>query len=77
MIYALSGLLSVKKDTFIVVDVAGIGFRVFLPARDRNRLPQVGEKVNFFCFSHVRQDGTDLYGFQTEQERTLFELLNS
>lgn len=77
MVYSLRGTLAAKKDGFVVVDVAGVGFRVFLSEENRKILPQPGEQVNLFCATHVKQDGIELYGFFQERELSLFELLNS
>ncbi len=77
MIYSLRGSLIAKKDEFAVINVSGIGFRVFLSERDRGSLPQLGAEVNFFCVANIKQDGINIYGFSDERELALFELLDS
>jgi len=77
MIYTVSGRLSVKKENFAVVDIAGVGMKLFLHRRGLDSLPPLGETVKFFSYLHVREDALELYGFQNEEELKLFELLNS
>lgn len=78
MIYSVSGQLILKKDGFIVIDAGGIGFKISVPLRALQNLPQLGEKIKVFCSFYNRQDGTpELYGFLNEAELYLFEKLNS
>ncbi len=75
MIYSLSGILSHKRQSFVVVDVTGVGYKVFVPARVYEALPEVGEQVFLFCHFTVREDAQDLYGFLREYDLSFFEKL--
>jgi len=75
MIYQLSGTLLGKRETFAIVDVAGVGYQVFLSATTIGLLPDVGAQVTLFTFHHVKEDGMSLYGFLNENELRFFELL--
>lgn len=77
MIASLEGTLSAKKEKFVVVDVAGVGYKVFVSNETNLTLPQEGGKVKLHTFLYVREDALELYGFATEEERALFELLNT
>ncbi|MBI2888743.1 MAG: Holliday junction branch migration protein RuvA [Candidatus Liptonbacteria bacterium] len=77
MIYTLEGILGLKTDRFAVVEVAGVGLRVNLHGQALGKLPRVGTKIKLFTHFHVREDAFDLYGFLTEEELDLFELLIS
>lgn len=77
MIYSISGKLIVKNSQFAVIEANGIGFKVFISIKDFRQLPKIGSRLKLFCYSHVRQDGLELYGFLTEEELKTFELLNS
>ena len=77
MIYSLKGQLTAVRENFAVVDVGGIGFKVFISFNAAQSLPQVGGNVNLFCYLHMRENGVELYGFSSEQELNLFEKLNS
>lgn len=75
MITHLRGALTGKRPELAVVDVHGVGYRVFIPLSTFANLPPVGEAVHFFTITYVREDTFLLYGFLTEEERALFNLL--
>lgn len=77
MIYSISGKLTEKREKYIVVDVMGIGFRVYVSENQTSRLPSVGDPIKLFSYLHVREDALELYGFLTESEVNFFEQLNS
>jgi len=77
MINYLTGTLSRKSPTEIVVDVGGVGFAVSIPLSTYERLPDVGSPVQILTHLHVREDAMQLFGFATEGERELFRLLIS
>lgn len=73
----IKGQLSSKNPTQVVVDVGGVGYRLNVPVSTFERLPDVGNEAKLFTHLHVREDALRLYGFATEGERALFEMLNS
>ena len=75
VIYSLNGNLIAKKDGFVVVEVAGLGHKVFVAPRILEKMPAVGEAVQLFSYLHVREDILDLYGFLREGELVFFEKL--
>lgn len=75
MITHLRGILAVKEMTRVVVDVAGVGYEVFIPLSTFDRLPREGEEVMLHTVLHVREDLMQLYGFATEGERKLYVLV--
>ena len=75
MIASLEGILAVKKEKFIILNVGGIGYKVFVSSETHLTLPQEGEQVKLHTFLYVREDALELYGFATEKEERLFELL--
>jgi len=75
MIEYLRGTLIEKHPTFVVVDVAGMGYRVAIPLSSYGLLGGTGAEVKLLTHHHVREDSEELYGFATAEERTLFELL--
>lgn len=77
MVYSISGKLAEKRDSFVVVEVAGIGFKLATHKRALSSLPPIGAEVKLFSHLHVREDILDLYGFPTEEELNFFELLIS
>ena len=75
MIARLNGTVeSVSKDS-IVVRVGGMGFLVHPSTAVRAHLGGVGQPVELFTHLHVRENELSLYGFVSEEELALFELL--
>lgn len=77
MIASLQGILSEKRLDEIVVDVHGVGYRVFVSLMAQARLPPEGEPIALRIRTIVREEAFDLYGFLTVDEEDLFRLLMS
>lgn len=77
MIAFVNGILDMKLNNFIVVDVAGVGYKVFMSEAAIEMLGEIGEKVKIYTHHHVREDDISLYGFLTLEELNMFELLIS
>ena len=75
MISFLKGELAGVGDGTAVVDVNGVGFRVFITQRDQEDLPQVGENIRLYTYLSVREDAIWLYGFLSEEDREVFRQL--
>lgn len=75
MIAWLEGVLREKSPTRIVVNVAGVGYELFIPLCTFGRLPDTGKTVALHVHTVVREDAFQLYGFATPLERAAFELL--
>ena len=73
----LAGILAEKSLTSVTIDVNGIGFQLTIPLSTSQKLPQVGQKVKLLTHHVVREDAQLLFGFATEEERSLFKLLLS
>jgi len=76
MIASLGGKVVQSDADSIVVEVGGIGFRVYVPAPTRDRL-HPGDTALLFTHLVVRQDALTLYGFETNEAREFFLLLLS
>jgi Holliday junction DNA helicase RuvA len=76
MIAYLRGQVKIKSDKYIILDVAGVGYQVFVsPAA----LKEIGDKQEIELYTHLylREDAQELYGFLNLEERDFFELLLS
>jgi holliday junction DNA helicase RuvA len=71
----LSGRLLRKSPQEAIVDVQGVGYRVFIPVSTFYRLGDEGAPVSLLIHTHVREDALSLFGFESQGERTLFERL--
>jgi holliday junction DNA helicase RuvA len=76
MIASLSGSVSYIGSDSIVLEVGGVGIKVFVSAPLRDKL-RVGETTFLYTHLIVRQDALTLYGFETTEGREFFELLMS
>ncbi len=75
MIAYLKGQLIYKSPEHTVVDVNGVGYKVFTPLSTYYSLPKPGEPVSLRIHTRVREDELKLFGFLTEGEQTIFEKL--
>lgn len=77
MIALICGKIAYRGISSIVVDVSGVGYRVFIPISTFYELPEAGETVTLHVHTSVKQDAINLFGFYTVQERDLFQLMIS
>lgn len=77
MIASLTGLLKSKSPTEVLLDVNGVGYAVSIPLSTFEKLGAQNSHVTLFTHLVVREDALQLYGFATEEERSLFRLLIS
>ena len=75
MIDYVSGKLATKKPTETVVDVGGIGYKLLIPTSTFEKLPAKGSPVTLLCHHYVREDAITLFGFSSEDERTVFNMM--
>jgi holliday junction DNA helicase RuvA len=75
MIAHLKGQLTYKSPEHSIVDVNGVGYKVFTPLSTYYSLPKLGESVSLRIHTRVREDDLKLFGFLTEDEQTVFEKL--
>lgn len=74
MISYLLGKIILERPNFLVLDVGGIGYKVFIiPKVD----VKIGHNIRIFTHQHIREDSSDLYGFESYEELELFEKLLS
>ena len=71
----IRGNIVQKTPISVVVDCNGIGFNVLIPLSTYEKLPETGI-VEMYTHLVVKQDGFELYGFFTNDERELFRMLN-
>lgn len=74
MIARLEGIVASVSLKSAVVDVHGVGYRVFAPPQTLAAL-DIGAQVVLHTHHHQREDGQELYGFRTVGELEMFELL--
>lgn len=77
MLAYVKGSLEIKTKGYIVVETNGIGYKIFMPESTIEKLGNVGENIQVYTFMRVREDDISLYGFLTNEELRMFELLLS
>ena len=75
MIAKLSGLIDGLFDGFLILDVNGVGYRVFCSNRTLSMMPSKGERATLFIETQVREDAIHLFGFADLAEKESFLLL--
>ncbi len=76
MIAKLRGKIEYLRNNYAVVDVGGVGYKVFVSTFTMGKVASAKE-VDFFIHTYVREDILALYGFPTLAELEMFELLLS
>ena len=71
----IKGSLEQKSTNYVVIDVGGIGYKIFMPTKSIESLGEIGEVVKVHTHYYVREDNISLYGFKTNEELRMFELL--
>ena len=75
MIGRLSGKLVLKTPPQLILDVGGVGYEIEAPMSTFYQLPTVGDHVVLFTHLTVREDAHLLFGFASQQEKSLFREL--
>lgn len=75
MISRLKGILETKAEKYVIMDIGGVGFKVFVSTATLENLPAAGQSAVLHTHLNVREEALDLYGFLTQEELKFFELL--
>lgn len=73
----IKGSLETKQNNYVVIDVQGIGYKVFMPSNSIEKLGEIGDIVKVYTYYYVREDNISLYGFSSNEELRMFEFLIS
>lgn len=71
----IKGSLEVKTRGYVVIDVNGVGYKIFMSETAIEKMGEIGETVKVHTYLRVREDDMSLYGFNTNEELRMFELL--
>ncbi|NLX70157.1 MAG: Holliday junction branch migration protein RuvA [Clostridiales bacterium] len=75
--YLKGTLVEVESQQKIVVDVQGVGYLITVPTSLISKLPPRGNEIKVYVYLGVRQDGMELYGFLSREDKLMFEKLIS
>lgn len=77
MIASLSGSVADKGSDWVILNVAGVGYRLWVSTTTVVKVPSPGTEMTLHTYLHVREDALHLYGFGSANEKHLFEKLIS
>ena len=77
MISYLSGTIIVKKDNFVILEVNGVGYEVFLSEKAMLKIPEKGELFELFCYLDVGERSLRLFGFLSFEELEVFKTIRA
>ncbi|MCL4553922.1 MAG: Holliday junction branch migration protein RuvA [Actinobacteria bacterium] len=75
MIATLTGRIAEKSQSWAIIEVGGVGYRMAMSARSLASLPAPDEEVRIHTFLQVRDDDLSLFGFTDPIEKEIFERL--
>jgi len=75
LIASLKGIVQSKKPEGIIVDINGVGYHVNIPLCSLSDIPDPGETVFLYTYTHVKEDALQLFGFLSEEEKKVFTTL--
>lgn len=73
----LKGVFDSRTLDYIVIDVNGVGYKVFMSENSMKEIGEIGSVVKVHTYVKVREDDISIYGFATGEELRMFELLIS
>lgn len=73
----IKGTLEMKMTDYVVIDVGGLGYKIYMSSIGMEKLGSIGEKVKVYTYYRVREDDVSIYGFNSNEELRMFELLLS
>lgn len=77
MLAYIKGSLEEKTSHYVVIDVGGLGYKIYMSESAIDKLGNIGEIVKVHTYYQVREDDISIYGFITSEELKMFELLIS
>lgn len=77
MIASVSGRVLVRRPDHVVVEAAGVGYKLTISSETLRAVPAIGNDVALHAHLISRDDSMALYGFASEEERDLFLMLIS
>ncbi len=73
----IKGTLEIKAAEYVVVETGGIGYKIFMSETAIDKLGELGTVVKIHTYLRVREDDMSLFGFNSNEELRMFELLLS
>lgn len=71
----IKGTIEIKSTNYVVIENGGIGYKIYMSQKSIGTIGNIGETVKIHTHYHVREDDISLYGFTSEEELRMFEIL--
>jgi len=75
MISSVRGTVTVRRPDHVVIEAAGVGYRLAVSSQTLSKVPSAGNEALLHAHLVLRDDGMHLFGFASEDERALFHML--
>lgn len=73
----IKGSLEMKSSGYIVIDINGLGYKIFMSQNNIDTIGELHDIIKVFTYVKVREDDISIFGFKTQEELKMFELLIS
>lgn len=73
----IKGNLEEKNNQYVVIEAGGVGYKIFMSTASIEKVGELKQQVKVYTYYYVREDNISLYGFLTNEELKMFELLLS
>lgn len=73
----ICGKLSVKKIDYVVLDINGLAYKIYISLKTFEKMSNIESTEKLYIHTNVKEDNISLYGFKTQNERELFKALIS
>lgn len=73
----IKGSLEMKSNGYIVIDINGLGYKIFMSQNNIDSIGEIHDIIKVFTYVKVREDDISIYGFKTQEQLKMFELLIS
>ena len=71
----IKGSLEMKSSGYIVIDINGLGYKIFMSQSNIDTIGELHDIVKVFTYVKVREDDISIFGFKTQEQLKMFELL--
>lgn len=75
MIAGVRGTIESIGSNYVIIDIGGVSFQIFVSTSTLSALGEVGQQARLHTYLHVRDDNLTLYGFDSARELALFQTL--
>jgi Holliday junction DNA helicase RuvA len=75
MIQYLKGDLTYKSPVMAIIETMGIGWEIKIPISTFEQLPDLGKITTLLTYLHISQDDVRIFGFASQAERDVFQML--